>query len=231
MTTKAKHPPTVIAIDGTAASGKGTLARKIADHLNFAYLDTGLLYRATAFTVLNKSSFNGKINENLAVKAAKSFLPETMNNPELREELVGHLSSRLGAMKRVRQALIKRQREFANRPPTDSAGAVMDGRDIGTVICPNADFKIFVDADIEVRAARRVKELLERGVDVIHARVLQDLRDRDALDKLRSIAPLVPAKDAFIINTSAMDANSAFVLAMEFINSESKIKDSSIKQP
>ncbi|MEE2956014.1 MAG: (d)CMP kinase [Pseudomonadota bacterium] len=223
MTKKAKHPPTVIAIDGTAASGKGTLAQKIADHLDFAYLDTGLLYRATAFTVLKNSSLNGNIRENVAVKAARTFLPETLHNPELREELIAQFSSRLGAMKRVREALIKRQRDFAKNPPNNSAGAVLDGRDIGTIICPNADFKIFIDADIEVRTNRRVKELLGRGVNAIHARILQELKERDALDKSRNIAPLVPAKDAFIIDTSAIDANSVFVIAMEFINSKSNL--------
>ena len=132
----------------------------------------------------------------------------------------------------MRQALIIRQRDFAKNPPINSAGAVLDGRDIGTIICPNADFKIFVDADIEVRTNRRVKELLGRGVDAIHARVLEDLRSRDALDKLRSIAPLIPAADAFIIDTSAVNANNAFVLAMEFINSKNKIKRAFfIKQP
>jgi cytidylate kinase len=223
MTQKANHTPTVIAIDGTAASGKGTLAQKIADHLDFAYLDTGLLYRATAFTVLKNSSLNGNISENVAVKAARTFLPETLHNPELREELIAQFSSRLGAMKRVREALIKRQRDFAKNPPNNSAGAVLDGRDIGTIICPNADFKIFIDADIEVRTNRRVKELLGRGVNAIHARILQELKERDALDKSRNIAPLVPAKDAFIIDTSAIDANSVFVIAMEFINSKSNL--------
>ena len=223
MTKKANHTPTVIAIDGTAASGKGTLAQKISDHLDFAYLDTGLLYRATAFTVLKNSSLNGNIRENVAVKAARTFLPETLHNPELREELIAQFSSRLGAMKRVREALIKRQRDFAKNPPNNSAGAVLDGRDIGTIICPNADFKIFIDADIEVRTNRRVKELLGRGVNAIHARILQELKERDALDKSRSIAPLVPAKDAFIIDTSAIDANSVFVIAMEFINSKSNL--------
>ncbi|HAT70999.1 MAG TPA: (d)CMP kinase [Flavobacteriaceae bacterium] len=217
MTTKAKHPPTVIAIDGTAASGKGTLARKIADHLKFAYLDTGLLYRATAFTVLNKSSFNGKINENLAVKAAKSFLPETMNNPELREELVGHLSSRLGAMKRVRQALIKRQRDFANRPPTDSKGVVMDGRDIGTVVFPDADLKLFMTASAEERAQRRYKELIERGDAVNYEDIYNNVVERDLIDTTRKDSPLVKAKDAIEIDNSQLTLDGQFHTILQLV--------------
>jgi cytidylate kinase len=124
----------------------------------------------------------------------------------------------------VRAALILQQRVFAKNPPDNAIGAILDGRDIGTVICPNATFKFFVDADIEVRAARRVKELLERGVEAIYARVLQDMRERDVRDSTRNLAPLVPAKDAFVIDTTKLNAEAAFTAALEFIQERDKSK-------
>ena len=147
-----------------------------------------------------------------------------MKNAALRDEETTQRSSKVAAMPLVRAALIEQQRNFAKNPTDGAGGAILDGRDIGTVICPNADHKIYVDADLEIRAARRVKELLERGDEAIHARVLQDMRERDARDSSRSIAPLVPADDAFIMDTTRVDADAVFTAALEFISKRNESK-------
>jgi len=214
----------VIAVDGTAASGKGTLARRLARELGYAYLDTGLLYRATGFMTLSLYPAREDITEELALEAVQAISPETMENPALRDEETTQRASKVAAMPLVRAALIEQQRNFAKNPPEGAGGAILDGRDIGTVICPNADHKIYVDADVEIRAARRVKELLERGDEAIHARVLQDMRERDARDSSRSIAPLVPADDAFIMDTTRVDADAVFTAALEFISKRNESK-------
>ncbi|MBK18233.1 MAG: cytidylate kinase [Rhodospirillaceae bacterium] len=214
----------VIAVDGTAASGKGTLARRLATALNYAYLDTGLLYRATGFLTASLYPNSEKISEEIAIEAVKAITPETMENPALRDEKITQRASMVAAIPAVRTALIEQQRNFAKKPPGDVEGAILDGRDIGTVICPEADYKIFVDADVETRADRRVKELRERGVDAIHARVLQDMRERDTRDSSRSVAPLVPAEDAFILDTTTMDADAVFATALEFISKRNESK-------
>ena len=208
----------VIAVDGTAASGKGTLARRLARQLGYSYLDTGLLYRATGYMTLSLYPDQEYITEEMAIEAVQAIRPETMKNAALRDEETTQRSSKVAAMPLVRAALIEQQRNFAKNPTDGAGGAILDGRDIGTVICPNADHKIYVDADLEIRAARRVKELLERGDEAIHARVLQDMRERDARDSSRGVAPLVPADDAFIMDTTKMDANAAFAAALEFIS-------------
>ncbi|NKB18938.1 MAG: (d)CMP kinase [Alphaproteobacteria bacterium] len=214
----------VIAIDGTAASGKGTLARRLARQLGYAYLDTGLLYRATGFMTLSLYPDTDEITEEMAITAVNAITAATMENSALRDEEVTQRASKVAAMPAVRTALIEQQRNFAKNPPESAAGAVLDGRDIGTVICPDADHKIYVDADVEVRATRRVKELLERGDEAIHARVLQDMRERDARDSSRSVAPLVAADDAFIMDTTKMDADAAFTTALEFISKRNQSK-------
>lgn len=214
-------PPTVhrvIAVDGTAASGKGTLAKRLARHLGYAYLDTGLLYRAVAYLVMKDANI-GKIDENSAIAAAKGLEPAEIDEKSLRTDDIAQAASVVAAIPAVREALIDLQRRFAANPPGGTPGAVLDGRDIGTVICPDAGAKIFVDADVEIRAARRVKELQERGVAAIPARVLQEMRERDARDRSRSVAPLVPADDAFILDTSEMDADAAYAAALNYINS------------
>jgi CMP/dCMP kinase len=214
----------VIAVDGTAASGKGTLARRLADHLGYAYLDTGLLYRAVALSVLNSSKPSeideiDEIDEELAVQAAESLDPATFDDDALRAEDVTRVASRIAALPGVRTSLLQMQQRFAAHPPGGVAGAILDGRDIGTVICPGAQVKIFVDADVETRAARRVKELQERGVEAIPARVLQEMRERDERDRSRSVAPLVPAEDAYMLDTTEMDADAAFAAALNYIES------------
>ena len=222
MSEAARPPaPRVIAVDGTAASGKGTLAKRLVRHLGYAYLDTGLLYRAVAFLTLTSPNRadTGEIDEKSAISAAKRLDPAEIAENDLRTDDIAQAASVVAAIPAVRKALIDLQRRFAALPPGGAPGAVLDGRDIGTVICPDAGAKIFVDADVEIRAARRVKELQERGVAAIPARVLQEMRERDERDRSRSVAPLVPADDAFILDTSGMDADAAYAAALNYINS------------
>ncbi|MBD19996.1 MAG: cytidylate kinase [Rhodospirillaceae bacterium] len=208
----------VIAVDGTAGSGKGTLARRLADHFDYAYLDTGLLYRAVGFLTLELTKGCKEISEDIACSTVSSITPEILKNPLLRSEEITNYASQIASLPAVRQKLIERQQAFAQNPPEGSAGAVLDGRDIGTVICPKAPFKFFLNAQIEVRAARRLKELLEAGETAIHSRVLKDIQERDARDKSRNIAPLVIADDAVTLDTSKMNSNAVFFKALEFIN-------------
>ena len=208
----------VIAVDGTAGSGKGTLARRLADHFDYAYLDTGLLYRAVGFLTLELTKGRKEISEDIACSTVSSITPEILKNPLLRSEEITNYASQIASLPAVRQKLIERQQAFAQNPPEGSAGAVLDGRDIGTVICPKAPFKFFLNAQIEVRAARRLKELLEAGETAIHSRVLKDIQERDARDKSRNIAPLVIADDAVTMDTSKMNSNAVFLKALEFIN-------------
>ncbi len=207
----------VIAVDGTAASGKGTLARRLASEFQYAYLDTGLLYRCIALSLLD--SGHDPTDGSRAESVAERFTLRGMNfsNPALRNEEIGNAAGIVAANANVRAALINKQRRFAADPPNAAAGAVLDGRDIGTVICPDADYKFFVDADVNVRAERRRKELQDRGVESIPARVLQDMKERDRRDRNRTVAPLVPASDASVINTTNLNADAAFALAMSFI--------------
>ena len=215
---------TIIAIDGTAASGKGTLARRLAGHFGYAYLDTGLLYRAMGYLTLSFETEQTEFSEEIINSAASSITPNILQNAALRDEKVTKRASMLATIPKVRAALILQQRNFANNPPGGVTGAILDGRDIGTVICPDATYKFFVNAEVEVRAARRVKELLERNVEAIYARVLQDMRERDARDSARNLAPLVPAEDAFVIDTTQMNAETVFTAALEFISEQNESK-------
>ena len=202
--------PIVIAVDGPAASGKGTLARRLAAELGYAYLDTGLLYRAVGLSLIRAGQ--DPQDANAATAAAADF-----SDPALREEETGKAAGIVAAVPAVRAALVDVQRRFAANPPDDAPGAVLDGRDIGTVICPDADYKFFIEADIEERARRRVKELQDRGDTVIPARVLQEMKERDERDRTRAVAPLAPAADASVLNTTNLNADAAFALAMSFI--------------
>ena len=211
MTTKNYR---LIAVDGLAASGKGTLARRIAEYYDLAYLDTGLLYRAVGYEVL---SVNGNLNNpRHGLIAAVKLKPKNLNNPELRSEAVSEAASVVAMNPEVRMALLNFQKSFAHNPPDGKMGSVLDGRDIGTVICPDADRKLFVRADISIRASRRYKELRSRGLNAIYARVLQDLRDRDRRDVSRNMAPLIPAKDAFVLDTTFLDSEGAFRAALGY---------------
>jgi cytidylate kinase len=217
MTAMKTRRARVIAIDGPAAAGKGTLARRLADHLGFAYLDTGLLYRAVAAKLIEARD-GIEPAAAAAAAAAKALAPSDLDRPELRGDDVAEVASKVAAMGEVRAALLSFQRDFAAAPPDERLGAVLDGRDIATVVCPDADCKLFVTASLEVRAERRLKELRQRGVGAIHSRVLREMQERDARDSQRSVAPLVPARDAVVIDTSTLDAEHAFAAALEIVD-------------
>ena len=212
--------PMIIAIDGPAAAGKGTLARRLAGHFGLAILDTGLLYRAVGMKLVR----NGQDTDDhtAATEAAETLTPGDLEADDLRGDAAADAASRISSIPTVRAALLEFQRSFAANPPGNVAdgakGAVLDGRDIGTIVCPDADHKLFVTASAEVRAERRFKELRERGLDVIHGRVLADMKERDTRDSQRAVSPLEPAKDAFLLDTSDLDADQAFAAALKFIN-------------
>jgi cytidylate kinase len=209
--------PIVIAVDGPAASGKGTLARRLAAELGYAYLDTGLLYRAVGLSLIRAGQDPQDANAATAAAEAFDAAAADFSDPALREEETGKAAGIVAAVPAVRAALVDVQRRFAANPPDDAPGAVLDGRDIGTVICPDADYKFFIEADIEERARRRVKELQDRGDTVIPARVLKEMKERDERDRTRAVAPLAPAADASVLNTTNLNADAAFALAMSFI--------------
>ncbi len=207
----------VIAVDGPAAAGKGTLARRLAAHFGYAWLDTGILYRATAVAVL--AAGGDPTDAAAAVAAARGLDPAFLDDPRRRDEAVADAASRVAAIGAVRAALVDTQRAFARHPPEGSPGAVLDGRDIGTVICPDAAHKIFVTASLEARAGRRLKELQARGVASIHSRVLAEMKERDARDRARDSAPLAASLDALLLDTTDLDADAAFRAALSFIKS------------
>ena len=198
----------VIAIDGPAASGKGTLARRLAAHFGLPHLDTGLLYRATARALIDEGL--PLDDEAAAVEAARGLSLTDFDEALLRGREMGEAASLMGAMPAVRAALIDLQRSFAARPE----GAVLDGRDIGTVICPLARVKIFVTATPETRAQRRALELAGRGEEVDYAAILEDVKKRDARDSERAAAPLKAAADAVTLDTSELDREQAFAAAL-----------------
>jgi len=206
----------IVAVDGPAAAGKGELTRRIARHFNLARLDTGLLYRAVGWSLLQQKADPG--NEAAAVAAAKALKLADLDAPDLRSEAAGAAASKVAVIPAVRTQLIDFQRDFAKNPPGGAAGAVLDGRDIGTVICPDADAKLFLTARAEIRAERRLKELQAKGTEAIGSAVLRDMMERDARDAQRSVAPLEPAKDAFVLDTSDMDADAVFAAAVAFIS-------------
>ena len=197
----------VIAVDGPAASGKGTLAKKLADRLGYAYLDTGSLYRAVAMAVLEIGADPTQYAEVApALEIIKRNLtPELLANPALRSPAVSETSSKVAAIPEVREALLEYQREFAKNPPGFVGGVVLDGRDIGTVVCPEADIKFFVTASVEERAKRRYAELAEKHADITFEKVLEDLKTRDLRDQSRKIAPTLAAEDAYILDTTGLN--------------------------
>ncbi len=210
-----KNKSIALAVDGPAASGKGSLARRLAKTLDFAYLDTGILYRATGFLVLRQ----GQDPENIesAAEAAQNVLDIDFQDPILRTEQVGCAASLVASIPVVRQILLQQQRQFAQQPAQGKKGAVLDGRDIGTVVCPDADAKIFVEAALEIRAERRYKELRERGEKSIYQTVLADLRGRDERDKARTVAPLVAADDAFVLDNGNLSITQTTEAALSYL--------------
>lgn len=206
----------IIAIDGPAASGKGTLARRLAAHYRLPHLDTGLLYRATAAALIDHDRDLQDVDA--AVAAARGLALTDFDEERLRRREMGEAASIVAAMPPVRQALIAAQRGFAARP----GGAVLDGRDIGTVICPNADVKIFVVASPEARAQRRALELAARGEKFDYATILGEIRKRDARDSGRDAAPLKPAPDAVLLDSTRLSVDAAFQAARRIV--EEKVR-------
>ena len=200
----------VIAVDGPAASGKGTVARALAAHFGLPHLDTGTLYRAVALNLLR---WGGDPESEFAALRACDGIGSLPDDPELRSEAVGGIASRISAYPAVREALLDRQRQFAAQP----GGAVLDGRDIGTVIAPSATAKLFVTAAAEVRAERRLNELQQRGLTAHLEDVLLDIRARDERDSHRATAPLARAEDALLLDTSALDRDAATAEAIRLV--------------
>ena len=215
----------VIAVDGTAASGKGTLAKRLAQHFGFAHLDSGALYRLTALAVLEAKG--DPQDEADAVRGVQTIDFNLAGDPRIRTDIVGKADSHVAAIPAVRSALLEFQQNFLAHPPGGSPGAVMDGRDIGTVICPAATAKLYVDARPEVRARRRWNELKSMNIRRAEQDVLAELNARDAADKSRPIAPLRQAVDADLLDTSDLGIDAAFAaaLALVFPKVDSALKD------
>ena len=209
----------VIAIDGPAASGKGTLSRKLAAELSLPHLDTGLTYRAVAHALLQDGA---PLNdEDKATQAALSLDLGALDRDVLSDHLIGEAASKVAVMSKVRTALVEHQRAFAKTMP----GAVLDGRDIGTVVCPYANVKLFVTASANERARRRWNELQVKGQDADFDTILADIRQRDARDMGREDSPLKPADDAHLLDTSEMDISAAFEAALEIISQHIQAED------
>jgi cytidylate kinase len=201
----------IIAIDGPAASGKGTLAKRLAAHYGYRHLDTGVIYRAVAHAMLSAGlDLN---DETKAAEIALTLEPATFENPALKSQSVGSAASVVSALPKVREALVRFQREFAATPP----GAVLDGRDIGTVICPDAEVKIFVVADPRIRAQRRALEAHGRGEQADEAAVLADILARDERDQNRAVAPLKQAPDAYLLDNSHLDIEGGVRAAIDIV--------------
>ena len=206
----ARRKAILIAVDGPAASGKGTIARALARHFGLPHMDTGMLYRAVA---LNLWRWGGDMGSEFEALRACDVASVDPDDPELRSEAVSSIASRISAYPSVRTALLERQRQFAGQP----GGAVLDGRDIGTVVAPQADAKLFVTAAAEIRAQRRVRELLERGLPAHYGDVLIDIRARDERDMGRAVAPLAQAPDAVLLDTSERDVAAAVAEAVRLV--------------
>ena len=209
----------VIAIDGTAASGKGTLARRLARQLGYAYLDTGKLYRYVGYSIVRDG--NDPADEATAEEKARGLEghlnSDMLADPVLTSDIAGDAASKVAVFDGVRAALLDFQRNFAAKPPENAKGAILDGRDIGTVICPDADLKLFIDANVEIRAKRRYKELQSKEIPVTYGAVLADMRARDARDSGRKNAPMKPADDAIVLDTSEMTAEDVLNKALSLI--------------
>lgn len=209
----------IVAIDGPAASGKGTLARNLAQHLNYAYLDTGALYRTVAKIVLDagQDPADEQAAHAAALQLQKTVSAALLADPAIRHDAIGNAAAKVAAIPSVRQALLDLQRNFAKTPPNQLLGAILDGRDIGTVICPDAQVKLYVVADASIRAERRTKELQSKGIETNYEAVLADMRARDERDAGRKGAPLKPADDAVVLDTTRLSEQQVFQAALDLI--------------
>ena len=216
-----------IAIDGTAASGKGTLAKGLAKKLGYDYLDTGLLYRRLAldiykkgltnFNLINERGIISNANINMLADITLNLTLPLSDHPDLRKQEISHLSAVIASIPKIREILLKKQRMFANKPPS-KAGVILDGRDIGSVILPEAKIKFFIDAKPEIRAKRRYAELKGLSAEVQEETILDDLIKRDKADRTRHVAPLKQVPDAFFIDSSALNADEVLQIALNYIN-------------
>jgi len=213
----------IIAIDGPAASGKGTVARRLATDLGFAYLDTGALYRAVGLSVVEQGL--DPADASAALAAARSLAFDAFVNPRLRDEDIGVSASKVAAFPEVREVLLRYQRNFAEKPPDGAPGAVIDGRDIGTVVCPNAEIKLFVTASTEERARRRAAEMRAAGRAANEAQIVEDLVARDRRDIERASSPLRQANDAHLLDTTNLDIEAAFTAALAIVNASALPRD------
>ncbi|KZM50920.1 (d)CMP kinase [Labrenzia sp. OB1] len=202
----------IIAIDGPAASGKGTLSRRLATHFGLRHLDTGLTYRAVAAALLAKGLPLG--DEAVSVEIAHNLDLAQMDKSVLSSHEIGEAASRIAVLGGLRQELVELQRRFAEKPP----GAVLDGRDIGTVVYPNATVKLFVTASAQARARRRTDEMIAKGQEANYASVLEDLKRRDERDSQRTVAPMKQAEDAVLLDTTEMDIETAFQAAVDIVS-------------
>ena len=203
-----------VAIDGLAGSGKGTLAIALADKFNLTYFDTGLLYRGLAYIALDE--FGEDFTKTNVINIAKSFRVNTLKESNLRSPILGKYASEIGAIPEVRKILIKIQREFKEKSPSNK-GIVVDGRDIGTVIFPNANVKLFISASLEERARRRLRDFLTNDENISYDEVIKQLQKRDQRDKERSVAPLVAAKDAHLIDTTNINKEETLKIASSLV--------------
>ncbi|WP_068311488.1 (d)CMP kinase [Polycladidibacter hongkongensis] len=201
----------IIALDGPAASGKGTLARQLAEHFGLKHLDTGLTYRAVAAALLARGLPLG--DEKLAISVAQNLDLGALDRNQLSAHEIGEAASRIAVLSGLREELVRLQRAFAE----SDEGAVLDGRDIGTVVCPNATAKLFVTAAPEARAKRRTDELQSKGIPAVFDEILEDLKRRDTRDSTRKDSPLLPASDAHLLDTTEMDIETAFKAAVDIV--------------
>ncbi|WP_153770443.1 (d)CMP kinase [Labrenzia sp. CE80] len=202
----------IVAIDGPAASGKGTLARRLAEHFELRHLDTGLTYRAVAAALLAKGLPLG--DEGVAIEIAQNLDLAQVDKTVLSAHEIGEAASRIAILGGLREELVRLQKDFAAAPP----GAVLDGRDIGTVVCPDATVKLFVTASPEARAERRTAEMVSKGQEAEYASVLEDLKRRDERDSQRTVAPMKQADDAHLLDTTEMDIETAFQAAVDIVS-------------
>ena len=206
----------MIAVDGPAGSGKGTLAKRLAQHYNLAHLDTGLLYRGVGWKLIHINQPTDNVK--LATIAAQNLTPQDLNDPHLRSDEAAVAASQVAQYPQVREALFSFQKNFIQHPPKNKKGVILDGRDVGTIICPQAPYKFFITASLEIRAKRRLEELKSRNIAGIYEDVFQDMHARDLRDQAREVAPLRPAQDAIVIDSSDKNADNVFRIAQEYID-------------